>query len=130
MNRKKQLGSCASMVCSQAAAPLRTTTDNDHGSPIYPTSQECSGRPNQLWVADLTYVAIVSGSLPRRHLMLVARVVGYALGRSIDARITVAALAAAIGTAARRGAFTFPIADSSTPLRCYRELLALHGLMG
>ncbi len=39
------------------------TTDSDHGGPIYPfvaRDYEVHG-PNQLWVADLTYVSIATG---------------------------------------------------------------------
>jgi putative transposase len=54
--------------------------------------------PNQLWVADLTDVAIAVGFV---YLAVILdawsrRVIGYAIGRSIDARLTVAALRAAI----------------------------------
>ena len=59
-------------------------------------------RPDQLWVADLTYVAIASGFV---YLAVVLdawsrRVVGYAIGRSLDARYAVAALERAVAEAA------------------------------
>ena len=39
------------------------TTDSDHAGPIYPDLAKdlVPERPNQLWVADLTYVAIPGG---------------------------------------------------------------------
>ena len=43
--------------------PLRRfvrTTDSDHESPIFPNLAADDG-PNQLWVADLSYVAIAVG---------------------------------------------------------------------
>ncbi|RWP58903.1 IS3 family transposase [Mesorhizobium sp.] len=72
------------------------TTDSNHDGPIFlnlakdivPTG------PNQLWVSDITYVA-----LPTRFVYVAVildalsrLIVGYDIGRSIDARLTVAAL--------------------------------------
>ena len=109
------------------------TTDSDHDEPVFPDrsrDREIDG-PNQLWVADLTYIAILGGFVyalhpPRRrrfvattdsdhdepvfpdrsrdrvrlpggdHGCVVAPHRGYALGRRIDARLTLAALATAI----------------------------------
>lgn len=76
------------------------TTDSDHGGPIYPNIAkgfEVHG-PDQLWVADLTYVALTTGFA---YLAVILdawsrRVVGYALDRKIDARIATDALKAAI----------------------------------
>ena len=46
--------------------------------------------PNQLWVADITYVAIVAGFVYVAVILDAwsRRVVGYAISRSIDARLT------------------------------------------
>ncbi len=72
------------------------TTDADHGFPVYPNlvpSLTLTGI-NQLWVADITYVR-----LPRDFIYLAVildvfsrRCVGWALGRHLDATLTVAAL--------------------------------------
>ena len=46
------------------------TTDSDHDSPIFPDLAKgvVPDGPNQLWVADMTYVAIARRvRLPRRH---------------------------------------------------------------
>jgi putative transposase len=77
-----------------------TTTDSDHAGPIFPDLAKgvAADGPNQLWVADLTYVAI-SGGFVYLAAILDAwsrKVVGYAISRSMDARIAVAALKAAI----------------------------------
>lgn len=76
------------------------TTDSDHDQPTFPnrTKGLAVDGPNQLWVADLTYVAIVAGFV---YVALILdawsrRVIGYAIGRSIDARLTMAALRAAL----------------------------------
>ena len=76
------------------------TTDSDHDQPIYPnrTKDLTIDGPNQLWVADITYVAVVEG-FAYVAVILDAwsrRAVGYAISRSIDVRLTLAALNAAI----------------------------------
>jgi putative transposase len=67
------------------------TTDSDHDCPIFPDLAR--GRiidgPNQLWVADITYITIATGFV---YLAAVLdawsrRVIGYAISRSIDARV-------------------------------------------
>jgi putative transposase len=68
------------------------TTDSDHDQPIFPDRAKelvVDGR-NQLWVADLTYVAIAVGFVYVAVIMDAwsRRIVGYALGRRIDARLT------------------------------------------
>lgn len=76
------------------------TTDSDHAGPIYPDLAKdlVPERPNQLWVADLTYVAIAGGFVYLAAILDAwsRKVVGYAISRSMDARIAVAALKAAI----------------------------------
>ena len=73
------------------------TTVSDHNDPIcanLATTMTLDG-PNQLWVADITYVAITT-SFVYLAVTLDAwsrRVVGYAISRSIDARLAAAALA-------------------------------------
>src|SRR6516164_8719553 len=83
--------------------PLRRfvrTTDSQHDSPIFPNLARgfIPTAADQLWVADITYIAIARGFV---YLAVnldawSRRVVGYALGRSIDARLAAAALKAAI----------------------------------
>jgi len=82
------------------------TTNSDHDGPIFPdlAKDTVPDGPDMLWVADLTYVA-VAGGFAYVAVVLDAwsrRFVGYAIGRSIDARLTLAALRAAL--AARRPA--------------------------
>ncbi|MER8530963.1 hypothetical protein [Mesorhizobium sp. M0814] len=54
------------------------TTDTDHNQPIFPNLARdfISGGPDQLWVADLTYVTVVAG-LPMLPLSLHACRGGY-----------------------------------------------------
>ena len=89
-------------TCAESEARRRfiATTDSDHNDPIFTnlaTTMSLDG-PNQLWVADITYVAIATGFV---YLAVTLdawsrRVVGYAISRSIDARLAAAALKAAI----------------------------------
>ena len=76
------------------------TTDSDHEEPIFPNraAELVPDGPDQLWVADITYVAILAGFVYVAVILDAwsRRVVGYAISRSIDARLAVAALRAAV----------------------------------
>ena len=76
------------------------TTDSDHDGPIFPNLAKdvVPISANQLWVADITYIAIEVGFVYLAAILDAwsRRVVGYAIGRRIDARLTLAALKAAI----------------------------------
>ena len=122
------------------------TTDSDHDGPIFPNLAKdvTADGPNQLWVADITYVAIAVGFVYVAVILDAwsRRVVGYAISRSIDARLTIAALKAAIRSRGpRRAASTIRIAAPDRAAGCihhsdrgsqyaatdYRKLLAQHG---
>jgi len=76
------------------------TTNSDHDQPIFPnrTTDMIVDGPDQLWVADLTYVAVAVGFVYLAVIMDAwsRRIVGYAISRRIDARLTLAALDVAI----------------------------------
>jgi putative transposase len=76
------------------------TTDSNHESPIFPdlARDKIVDGPNQVWVADITYIAIATGFVYMAAILDAwsRRVVGYAISRSMDARLAVAALKAAI----------------------------------
>jgi putative transposase len=76
------------------------TTDSDHDQPIFANMAKTmiADGPDQLWVADITYVAVAGGFVYVAVIMDAwsRRIVGYAIGRRIDARLTLAALDAAI----------------------------------
>lgn len=111
------------------------TTDSDHDGPIFPNRAKdmVLDGPNQLWVSDITYVAIAVGFVYVAVILDAwsRRVVGYAIGRSIDARLTVAALKVAIE---RRnppsGCVHHSDRGSQYAAQAYRELLESHGLVG
>jgi putative transposase len=76
------------------------TTDNTHDLPIFPNLAKdmVPVGPNQLWVADITYVAITGGFVCVAVILDAwsQRAVGYAIGHSIDVRLTLAALRSAV----------------------------------
>lgn len=76
------------------------TTDSNHDQPIFPdrTRELVADGADQLWVADLTYVAVTVGFVYVAVIMDAwsRRIIGYALSRRIDARLTLAALDTAI----------------------------------
>jgi putative transposase len=111
------------------------TTDSNHDQPIFPDRSKdiILDGPDQLWLADLTYVAI-SGSFAYVAIILDAwsrRVVGYAIGRSIDARLALAALKVAIARRRPRpGCIHHSDRGSQYASGIYQGLLASHDLVG
>jgi len=76
------------------------TTDSNHGYAVYPNLLKGVEviRPNQVWVADITYIRILSGFL---YLAVVLdlfsrKVIGWALSDRIDAELSVEALRMAL----------------------------------
>jgi putative transposase len=111
------------------------TTDSSHDSPIYPNvvrGFEVHG-PDQLWVGDITYVAIETGFV---YLAVILdawsrKVVGYGLSRNIDVRLTAAALTAAI--ASRRplpGCVLHTDRGAQYAASRHRRILERHGFFG
>ena len=111
------------------------TTDSNHNYPVFPdlANNMTPDGPNQLWVADITYVAIATGFV---YLAVILdawsrRVVGYAISRSIDARLVVAALkAAVIARNPVRGCVHHSDRGSQYASEPYRTVLREHGLVG
>lgn len=111
------------------------TTKSSHDGPIFPdlAKEMTPNGPDQLWVAHLTYVAI-PGGFAYVAVILDAwsrRVVGYAIGRSIDARLALAALRAAIATRQPPpGCVHHSDRGSQYAAEAYRDMLVAHGLAG
>jgi putative transposase len=111
------------------------TTDSDHDHPIFPNcaKKRVPDGPNQLWVADITYVAIAVGFV---YVAIILdawsrKVVGYAISRSIDARLAIAALKTAIARRRPpRGCIHHSDRGSQYAAEPYRKILARHGLVG
>ena len=111
------------------------TTDSSHKLPVFPNLARGMAPvgPNQLWVADLTYVAVV-GRFVYVALVIDAwsrRIVGWAISRSIDTRLALAALEAAIGSRQPpEGCVHHSDRGSQYASTRYRKLLAENGLVG
>jgi putative transposase len=111
------------------------TTDSRHDGPIFPNRarEVALTGPNQLWIADITYVP-VTGRFAYVAIVLDAwsrAVVGYAISRSIDARLTVAALEAAIERRRpQAGCVHHSDRGSQYVAQAYRDILTAHGLIG
>jgi len=111
------------------------TTDSDHDGPIFPNLAKdmALDGPNQLWVSDITYVAITVGFVYVAVILDAwsRRVIGYAISRSIDARLTLAALRAAIETRQPPcGCVHHSDRGSQYAAQAYRQALDEHGLVG
>lgn len=110
------------------------TTSSDHDGPIFPNLAAglVPTGPDQLWVADITYVPVQHGFI---YVAVVLDawsrlVVGYAISRSIDARLTVAALTRAIEQRRPAGCVHHSDRGSQYAAAIYRQLLRDHGLAG
>ena len=111
------------------------TTDSDHGGPIYPDMAKdvIPDRSNQVWAADLTYIDIPGGFVYLAAILDAwsRKVVGYAISRSMNARIAIAALKAALrNRAPPKGCIHHSDRGSQYASEAYRKLLADHKLTG
>ena len=110
------------------------TTDRDHDGPIFPNLAAglAPTGPDQLWVADITYVSMPGGFVYVAVLDAWSRrVVGYAISRSIDARLTVAALRSALEQRQpAAGCIHHSDRGSQYAAEIYRQLLRDHGVAG
>jgi len=122
------------LLCLRHQSLVRTT-DSAHGWPVYPNlaaKLEATGC-NQLWVADLTYIRL------RREFVYLAvvldawsrRVVGWALGETLEAELTLTALRMAIAERRPQPGLVHH-SDRGVQYACgaYRALLQQHGLRG
>jgi len=119
----------------RARRRFMVTTDSNHDGPIFPNLAKdiMPTGVNQLWVADITYITIATGFVYLAAILDAwsRRVVGYAIGTRIDARLALAALRAAIQ--ARRppaGCIHHSDRGSQYAAEGYRAELARSGLNG
>jgi transposase InsO family protein len=87
------------LLCLRRRAFVRTT-DSDHKLPVYPNLAKDVklNRLNQLWVADITYIRLMCEFVYLAVILdaFSRRVIGWALGRTLEADLTVEALRKAI----------------------------------
>jgi putative transposase len=82
------------------------TSDGKAPAPFPDLAKDCTPNgPDQLWVADLTYIRIVVGFVYAAVILDAwsRRVVGYAIARTMDVRLTCAALQAAVAARVAAG---------------------------
>jgi putative transposase len=76
------------------------TTDSDHGLPVYPnrTREMALTGLDQLWVADLTYIRLLTEFVYLAVILdaFSRRVIGWALDRTLEDTLTLAALRMAL----------------------------------
>ncbi len=76
------------------------TTDSNHPYRVYPNLVKdlMVKRPNEVWVADITYIRILTGFLYLAVILdlFSRKVVGWALSEHIDTQLTLAALRMAL----------------------------------
>lgn len=130
----------ARIMREEALTPRRIkrflkTTDSNHQEMIYPNliGNFRPTRRDQLWVADITYIRL------RREFVYLAvildawsrKVVGYAVSKFIDVRLTLSALNAAVATRQpAAGLIHHSDRGSQYAAAAYRERLAEVGIHG
>jgi len=120
------------LLCLRRRAFVRTT-DSDHKLPVYPNLAKDVklNRLNQLWVADITYIRLMCKFVYLAVILdaFSRRVISWALGRTLEAELTVEALRKAIG----RGRVEPGLVHHSDrgiqyASKAYTEMLGAHGI--
>jgi putative transposase len=139
VNRKRVLRVMRqdNLLCLRRQAFWLPTTNSAHRWPVFANlAAGMKGQltaPNQLWVADITYIRL---ELEFVYLAVVLdaysrRVVGWALGRTLEAELALTALRMAIAQR-RPGPGLVHHSDRGVQYACadYRDLLDQHGIGG
>lgn len=110
-----------------------STTDSNHGHAIYPNlaKEMTLTGINQLWVADITYIRLETEFVYLAVILdaFSRRVIGWALGQSLEASLTLTALRRALA-ARRPGPGLVHHSDRGVQYACgeYTELLKQNGV--
>lgn len=118
-----------------AQACLVVTTDSHYDGSIFPNLAKdvLPTRPKELWVTDITYIAIAITFVYLAAILDTwsCRVVGYAVGRRVDARLALAMLRAAFDSRQPpKGCVHHSDRGSQYAAENYRDELVAHGLKG
>ena len=116
--------------------PLRgfiITTDSKHAFPVYPNlyQNQWPSAPNQIWVADITYIRLPLGFVYLAAIQDVfsRRIVGWALSCSLEATLVIDALTMAL-KARKPPPGLIHHSDRGVQYACheYADLLKAHGI--
>lgn len=109
------------------------TTDSGHGFPIYPNlaAEMQLSNVNQLWIADITYIRLETEFVYLAVILdaFSRRVIGWALDRTLEAKLTIAALKMALSRRSRKVGLVHH-SDRGIQYAAfdYTSLLAQHGI--
>ena len=123
------------LLCLRRRKSFGHTTDSQHGFPIYPNLATAftPTAVNQLWVADITYIRLATEFIYLSVLLdaYSRRVVGWALGRTLEAALALSALRMACQQRRPQPGLIHH-SDRGVQYACadYTELLANYGIRG
>ena len=134
VNRKRVLRIMRedNLLCLRRRSFVRTT-NSDHRLPVHPNlakELKVSGL-NQLWVADITYIRLVNEFVYLAVILdsFSRRVIGWALGRTLESDLAVDALRMAINRGrVQTGLVHHSDRGSQYASRAYTDLLADRGI--
>jgi putative transposase len=135
VNRKRVLRMMRvdNLLCIQRRA-FMITTDSRHNLPVYPNLARdmTPSAINQLWVADLTYIRLRTEFIYLAVILdaFSRRVIGWALGRTLEAHLAVSALRMALADR-RPGTGLVHHSDRGIQYACYdyTDVLKQHGVL-
>ncbi|WP_262562135.1 IS3 family transposase [Acaryochloris sp. CCMEE 5410] len=89
-------------ICAQAKRPFKVTTHSEHDGPMAPNILDrtfTSEKPDQAWVADITYISTHEGWLYLAVIidLFSRRVVGWSMAEHMRTQLVLNALKAALG---------------------------------